>query len=201
MRLTGIVIALLLGMALALGAATGGRPMARPAGAESAPPSGLQARVSQLGLEGIRELYVQVDLIGDEKWLGLVGTTREKLQAQAEERVKQIAGIEVLGEQSPEKPRLILQVVGHVIPGYDEADPPTATNFMVGVSQPVTLARPGPSGNPVVANGITACTNLLVTRRGSATKQAFDEKVAHLLDEFEEEYLRANAKVAGRPPA
>ena len=197
MRLTGIVISLLLGMALALGAATGGNPATKPSAGP--PPAALQARVSQLGLEGISELYVQVDLLGDEKWLGLAGTTREELKARAEERVGRIAGIEVLKEQSVSKPRLILQVVGHVIPGYGEADPPTATSFMAAVSQPVTLNRPGPDGAPIVTNGITSCTNLLTTRRGNATRQAFDEKVAHLLDEFEQEYRNANPQAAPTP--
>jgi len=201
MRVTGIMIALLLGMALALGAATGGKSATPLAGgaAQTPPPAALQARVSQLGLEGISELYVQVDLLGDEKWLGLAGTTREELKARAEERVKQIAGIRLLEEQSLSKPRLILQVVGHVMPGYDDADPPTATSFMAAVSQPVTLNRPGPDGAPIVTNGITSCTNLLITRRGSATKQAFDEKVAHLLDEFEQEYRNANPQAAATP--
>ena len=200
MRLTGIAVALLLGLALALGAATGGKPATPPAGgAAPPPPAALQARVSQLGLEGISELYVQVDLLGDGKWVELVGTTREELKARAEERVGRIAGIEVLKEQSLSKPRLIVQVVGHVMPGYDEADPPTATSFMLAVSQPVTLNRPGPGGNPIVTSGITACTNLLITRRGSATKQSFEEKVAHLLDEFEQEYRNANPQPAATP--
>lgn len=185
MRLTGVLIVILLGGALALGAATTGE---RPA----APPPPVQATISQLGLEGIRELYVQIDLIGDEKFLNLVGTSREKLRAQVEERLKRIPGLSLLPEQSLTKPRLVLQVIGHLIPGYDEADPPTAISFMLAVSQPVVLNRPGRDGQPLVTNGLTACTNLLITRRASAARQAFDEKVAHLLNEFEQEYRRFN---------
>ncbi len=194
MRLTGIVVAVLLGTALTVGVATGGKPPAAPAPAAPAPT--LTARVSRLGLEGIREIYVQVDWFGDEKWRALVGMTKEEVKAQVEERVSRIAGLRVLEKQSTSKPRLILQVVGHVNPGYDEKDPPTATNFMLAVSQPVTLNRRGRDGRPITTNGITDITNLLTTRRASATGETVKQKIAYLLDGFEREYLAENP-----PPA
>ncbi len=195
MRLTGILVVVLLGAALTVGVATGGRSVGAPPAAEAAP--ALTARVSRLGLEGIHEVYVQVDWFGDKKWLSLVGMTKEEVKAEVEARVARIPGLRVLEKQSASKPRLILQVVGHANPGYDEKDPPTATNFMLALSQPVILARRGRDGRPITANGITDVTNLLTTRRASATKDTVKEKIAYLLDGFEKEYLAENPE----PPA
>lgn len=191
MRMTGIAIMLVLGLALAVGAATSGRPLT------AAP----KATISQLGLEGLGEVYVQVEVLGSPEWQAIVGITKEQLEVSVKERLSRIPGLTVLKEQEWSKPRLLLQVVGHVVQGYDESDPPTATNLMLAVAQPVTLNRPGPGGERVVTSGITLHTNLLTTRRASAAKQTVEEKIGHLLEGFEEEYLRANATAGGRPPA
>jgi hypothetical protein len=155
----------------------------------------VQPMMSTDGLAGLRQLFVQAHVTGEAKWLAAVGTDEKRLKAEVEARVRRLPGLIVTQTQSPEAPRLLVQVVGHTIPGYRESDPPAAAHLTLAVMQPVILARRGPAGQPIRSNGMTYHSTVFSTNQTSNMRTVVQEKVAYLLDEFEKDCLRANPKL------
>lgn len=184
MRIAGVAVVVILGVVLAIGSSGAGKLVKPPA------PKPL---VNNDGLLGLREVGVQTHVAGDDQWRKIAAITQDRLKADVESRLRKVAGLKLSQGQSPTTPRFLVQVIGHVIHGFAEADPPSATYMSVGVVQRVSLLRPGPGGEQVIANGITTSTTLLLTGKASTMRSRVSEKLAHLLDEFEKDYQRANA--------
>jgi len=183
MRITGLAVAVILGIILAIGVSGAGKAVPKP----TPPPI-----VSHNGLFGLRDVYVQTHVAGDEKWRDLIGTTQDQLKADVEARLRGIAGLRVSQERSENTPRLIVHLVGHVIIGFEEPDPPAASHLTVGLVQPVSLRRPGPAGQQILASGITTTSTVLLTGKASTMRQRVRDKLAEQLAEFEQDYRRAN---------
>jgi hypothetical protein len=184
-RVAGVVIAVVLGVVLAVGLS----------GARKAAPKPIPMPtviVSNQGLEGLQEVWVQTHLAGDERWREVVGTDQDQLKSAVEERLSRIQGLRVLQGTDPDKARVMVQIVGHVVMGFDEGDPPAATHITLAVSQPVALRRKGAAGQPVLTSGITGTTGLLLSGKASTMRERVKGKVAYLLDGFERDYRRAN---------
>ena len=183
MRIAGVAIVVVLGIVLAIASSGAGKLVKPPS------PKRL---VNSDGLLGLREVAVQTHVAGDDQWRKMVGITQGRLKADVESRLRKLSGLKLSQSQSATMPRFLVHVIGHVIAGFPEADPPSATYITVGVLQPVSLLRPGPAGEQVIANGVTTSTTLLLTGKAGTMRSRVSEKVAHLLDEFGKDYRKAN---------
>jgi hypothetical protein len=190
MRIAGVAVVVVLGVVLAIGSSGAGK-LTRPAAPKPI--------VSKDGLLGLREIAVQAHVTGDEQWRETVGLTQNALRADVEGRLGKIVGLALGKSQSPTAPRFLVQVIGHVIAGFPEADPPSATYITVGVLQPVSLIRTGPDGAQIVTTGITTTTTLLLSGKASTMPQRIREKLDHLLSEFEADYEKANPRPSPAP--
>jgi hypothetical protein len=195
MRIAGLAIVVILGVVLAIRSSGAGK-LAKPPARLGERPGKPKPVVSKDGLLGLREVGVQTHVAGDDQWRKIAGITQDSVKADVESRLRKVAGLKLSQTQSPAMPRLLVQIIGHVISGFPEADPPSATYITVGVLQPVSLLRPGPGGEQVIANGVTTSTTLLLTGKASTMRSRVSEKLAHLLDEFEKDYQRANPRPA-----
>jgi hypothetical protein len=185
MRIAGVAVVVILGVVLAIGSSGAGK-LAKPPAPKPV--------VSNDGLLGLREVGVQTHVAGDDQWRKIVGLTQDGLKTDVESRLRKVAALKLSQSRSPAVPRFLVQVIGHVISGFPEADPPSATYVSVGLLQPVSLLRPGPGGEQVIANGMTTSTTLLLTGKASTMRSRVSEKLAGLLDEFEKDYQKANPR-------
>jgi hypothetical protein len=164
--------------------------MAWAAGPAAKP--GLQMTMSTGGMEGMKLVYVQPHIAGDPQWQKAVGYGQKDIEQLVKERVSRFPGLKVASAQSPETPRLLVQVVGHVIQGYGAEDPPAAMHITLAVAQPVMLARRGADGKPIVTAGTTMTTTMFSTGKASSMRQRLHDKLLEMLGEMEQDYRRAN---------
>ncbi len=203
-----VVLMAVLGLCVAVAAWAAGppkspfRPTAQtkraPAPAKRVPPVASKAitpAMSPEGLEGMREVYVDVQVSGEAKFMASVGMDQKKLKSEVEARLRR-AGATPVKERSVIVPRLLVQVMGHAIPRYDEADPPAAAHMTIALIQPVLLARRSPSGQFLQSYGTTYQATVFSTGRMSSMQERVKQKVESLLKEFEDSYRRANPKPA-----
>jgi hypothetical protein len=108
--------------------------------------------------------------------------------------VGRFPGLKLASAQSAETPRLLVQVVGHVIPGYGESDPPAAMHITLALAQPVMLARRSAQGKPIITNAMTMTTTMFSTGKASAMRQRLHDKLLEMLGDMEQDYRRANPK-------
>jgi hypothetical protein len=160
-----------------------GPPAARP---------GLQMTMSTGGMEGLKLVYIQPHVAGDPQWQKAVGYGQKDIEQLVKERVGRFPGLKLASAQSPETPRLLVQVVGHVIQGYGTEDPPAAMHITLALAQPVMLARRGADGKPIVTTGTTMTTTMFSTGKASTMHQRLRDKLLEVLGEMEQDYRRAN---------
>ncbi len=146
------------------------------------------------GLEGLREVFVDAQLIGDPGWLQAVKLEQKQFRAEVEGRVRRMRGLRITSDRGMNTPRLLVQVMGHTIPGFPGNDPPAATHVTVSLIQPVLLPRRGPAGQTIVT--VAACNEagMFSSGKASTMRERVEAKVGEMLDEFARDYARANPK-------
>jgi len=189
MRIVVPVVLLGICVAVAAGAATKSRS------SQPAPrPAAIQPIMSNDGLEGLREVFLDPHLAGEAKWSAAVGMDYNALKEFATSHLKELGELKLSPDRSMTMPRLLVQVMGHTVPNYSETNPPAAMHMTVALMQPVFLTRPGPEGRPIQTSGMTYHATVFSTCKASDAKARVREKIGYLLDEFIKDYQRANPK-------
>lgn len=162
-------------------------------GASAAPAP--QVGLSNTGMEGLTAVKVQVHIAGGADWRELVDLDEKKLEEKVQGLLGDTPGLTVIeAEGSRDMPRVLVIAVGHVIADPDGNKDTAATNLSVSLSQPVSVRRQPPSDRPILAMGATWHRNLLITGLKHTMRQRVDEKLAYLMQQFKQEYARANAE-------
>lgn len=167
-----------------------------------------QVTISSGGMEGLSEIQVQVHLAADAYWRELVDLDEAELKQRVEYLAKDAPGLALVdGPGSSQTPRLLVIAVGHVIADAEGNRDTSATNLSISLNQPVSVRRPLPSGRAILATGTTWHRSILITGLNESMRQRVDDKLAHLIGQFRDEYLRANRpetegpQPSGRPSA
>jgi len=151
--------------------------------------------VSPSGLEGIREVFVDAQLLGDPGWAQAVKLDQKQFRGEVEARVRRIPGLRITSDRGMNTPRLLVQVMGHTIPGFPGSDPPAATHMTLALIQPVILPRRGPAGQAIVTAAACDESSMFSSGKVSTMRERVKAKVSAMLDEFARDYARANPKV------
>ncbi len=192
---TVLIGALSLRALLAAGSPTAAQ--ATVEGAPSASPaSRQQVALSNGGMEGLSEVWVQAHVAGGGDWKDLVGLDEDAVTKEVESHLRGVPGLR-LGARSPNVPRLQVIVVGHLIADEEGSKATAATNLSVSLSQQVTVRPPGAS-QPILTTGATWQRSLLITGLKGTMGQRVNEKLEYLVDQFRQDYLRVNPP-AGSP--
>ena len=141
-------------------------------------------------MEGLSELSVQADVVGDADWRELVALDREAVKKLAAEHLADVPGLTLL-EESPNAPRLVVNMVGHVIADDEGNKTTAATHIWVRLSQRVAVHRDG-MDEPIIATGATWQRAILSTGLKGTMRQRANDKLKYLLEQFEQDYARAN---------
>jgi hypothetical protein len=141
-------------------------------------------------MEGLSQLSIQADVVGDADWRELVGLDREAVKKLAAEQLADMPGL-TLVEKSPNAPRLVVNVVGHVIADDEGRKATAATHIWVRLSQRVAVHRDG-MDEPVVTTGATWQRAILSTGLKRTMRQRANNKLKYLLDQFGQDYVRVN---------
>jgi hypothetical protein len=141
-------------------------------------------------MEGLRELSVQADVVGDADWRELVGLDREAVKKLAAEHLADVPGL-TLVEKSPSAPRLVVNMVGHVIADDEGKKATAATHIWVRLSQRVAVHREG-TGEPILTTGATWQRAILSTGLKGTMRQRANDKLKYLLHQFRQDYVRVN---------
>lgn len=184
MRYLTLVAALLSTALLCCRAPSAPKP---PAKDPVAPPM-----MSADGLEGLREVFLDVMLSSDPDWAKATGYDQKQLRAEVEAKLRELPKLRITPKRSPEMPRLLVYVSGHTVPGYAKDDPPAFTHVQVALIQPVVLTRRGPAGQPILTNGICDERTGSTSSRGSLMRERVRGKVASLVGGFVADYKQAN---------
>lgn len=143
------------------------------------------------GLEGLREVFVDAQVVGEAGWMRAVKYDQKELKADVEARLRGVKNLRLVA-RSASAPRLLAMVQGHTVPGFSPTDPPAATSISVQVLQPVMLLRRGPAGQPILTNAGCDERTAFNTSKASAMRERVKGKVAEMVGEFAADYAKAN---------
>jgi len=160
-----------------------------PAGNPTVPPI-----MSADGLEGLREVFVDPQVVGNAQWTKAVKYDQKQLRAEVEARLRRVSGLRLVSDRAANAPRLLVMVQGHTIPGFSSEDPPAATHITVTLLQPVILLRRGPAGQPIITSAGCDERSAFNTSKASAMRERVKGKVAAMIGEFAADYGKANPK-------
>ncbi len=178
-------------LAICLAAVAGAAPKPAPA------PRPVQAIFSQGGLEGLHEVFLDSNLIGEAGFMKAVKMDNSAFHSFVAARLKKIHGLKFSNSRVRDNqmiPQLSVVVVGGTVPHYKESDPPAGASMTIKVSQPVFLTRPGPGGRPLENYGTTYYQNNFSSYPSSQMQGEVKDRVGYLLDEFVKDYEKANPK-------
>ncbi len=164
--------------------------------ASVSPLSRQQVTVSSGGMEGLSEVWVQAHVAGGGDWKDLVGLDEEAVTKKVVRQLRDAPGLS-LAARAPNVARLQVIVVGHLIADEEGREATAATNLSMSLSQQVTVRRGGAS-RPILTTGATWQRSLLITGLKGTMGQRVNDKLEYLVDQFRQDYLRANPP-AGAP--